>query len=131
MSGSNRSFFLGAGAMLAGVVAGNLLRVSTLDNLRKIAYLADEARDIYKGTKPRPVPVPEEGYEDNDSLQTPDYDPMFDRESMPPPPPASYDNFKAPVPVSISFDDDDQDFLTKINEDAAKGDSLISDWTQV
>lgn len=128
MAGSNRSFFLGAGAMLAGIVAGNLIRVSTLDNVRKLLFLADEAREVYKGERPKPIVVGgNDSYEDA-PLEISNYDPLFDREAPPSPPPASYENFRPSAPVAISLDDD-EDFLEKINEDASRGDSLIDDWT--
>lgn len=126
--GSNRSFFLGAGAMLVGILAGNAIRVATIDNLRKFMLLADEARDLYTGTKIRIPNQQSQSEDDILPLAVPNYDPMFDREAPPAPPPADYSNFKPSSPVHISFEDD-EDFLTKINEDVTKGVSLIEDWT--
>lgn len=126
--GSNFSFLLGAGVLFAGMAAERLFRSLTVENARELMYLAEEARDRYL-EKPRRTAVipPMDRSDEMPDLRTPNYDPYFDREAAPTPPP-SYENFRPPVPVAISPDEDD--FYARINEEVMKGNSVLDGWLE-
>lgn len=126
--GSNFSFLLGAAVMFAGMASERIFRSMTIETAKELMYLAEEARDRYL-ERPRQTTVfpKRDEIADMPDLKATNYDPYFDRETPPTPPP-SYENFRPPVPIAISPEEDD--FYARINEEVAKGNSILDGWVE-
>ena len=122
-------FLMGAGVMMAGFVAGSILKSFTIDNARNAFLFAEEIKERFS-TKPTRIvsatePVPEE-----DSMEDYRYTSYYERTPPPTPPPSEEETrFKPPVPVAISRDEDE--FYERMNEEAMAGRSLVDDWINV
>jgi hypothetical protein len=128
---SSKPFLLGAGAMLAGVLAGGLLKSATIENFRNAFLFVEEVKgQLNLSQQPRPFVIPpQETDEEEDDLKPTNYSPYYDRE-VPPPPPPSYERPIKPA-VSMAISKEEDDFYERMNEEAIMGRSLVDDWTQV
>lgn len=124
---STTQFLMGAGVMLAGFLAGSVVKSFTIDNARKVILFADEIKE--RGQDKPPTVFPPSFESEEPQMPTNPYSDYYDRTPPPPPPPSEDYQPRYAVPVAISRDEDD--FYSRINEEAMAGRNLIDDWVNV
>jgi hypothetical protein len=131
-----KSFILGAGAVLAGVVMTRALDCLNAQSFRNALYVAQEAKAYFDGppavTQRQGVPEEDEALPPSLRHESSEGVAPLDRAAPPQPPPAATPRRIPTQAIPVDLDDPSFALYEEMQEQMAQGQGLINqDWSEV